>query len=183
MRLKVKKIFFETGNMKDVVLNSKDSAKLNVKAGERVIVKNLESKNVNKKYWVAIVQIAHSNSILAPGEIGILVDTMESFEDIEESIEVSVKSAQPPDSYKYIKKKIKGGKLDGEEIHSIITDAVSGLLSKIEIASFITGVAINGLKEDEITALTLAETRSGESFDFGPEVYTRYKGSNFNFRK
>jgi len=38
MKLKVKKINFETGNAKDVVLNIKDAQDLGQKAGERVFI-------------------------------------------------------------------------------------------------------------------------------------------------
>ena len=47
MKLKIKTINFETGNTKDVVLNIKDAQKLGQKAGDRIYIKNLESKNSN----------------------------------------------------------------------------------------------------------------------------------------
>jgi len=55
-----------------------------------------------------------------------------------------------------------------------MTDAVSGSLSKIDLAAFITGVSINGMDNEEMTALTLAETRSGEIFYFGIDVYDKH---------
>ena len=45
MKLKVKKLNFETGNIKVVVLNSKDAAKLGQKAGERVMIQRSKPKN------------------------------------------------------------------------------------------------------------------------------------------
>ncbi|MBD3197925.1 MAG: AMP phosphorylase [Candidatus Lokiarchaeota archaeon] len=174
MRLKVKKIEFESGNMTDIVLNKKDAAKLGQKAGERVIIKNVKLESLSKKYWVAIVQIAHSDSIVAPGELGIFVDTLRDIKRLEEGDEVSVKAAEAPDSYKFIQKKVKGNKLNDEEINEIVEDAVSGLLSKIELASFITGISINGMDNQEMTALTMAEARSGQRFDFGPDVYDKH---------
>ncbi|MBD3211028.1 MAG: AMP phosphorylase [Candidatus Lokiarchaeota archaeon] len=174
MRLKVKKINFETSNTKDVVLNYKDAAKLGQKAGERVTIKNMATERLNNKFWVAIVQIAHSDTILASGEIGIFENTLRDYEHLNEGDEVSVKPAEPPDSYKYIKKKINNKKLSGDEINRIIKDAVSGSLSKIELASFITGIAINGADNEEMTALTLAEAESGEKFNFGPEVFDKH---------
>jgi len=174
MRLRIKKINFETSNTKDVVLNYKDAAKLGQKAGERVTVKNIATEKLNDKFWIAIVQIAHSDSILSSGEIGIFENTLRDYEHLNEGDEISVKPAEPPDSYKYIKKKINNMKLSGDEINRIINDAVSGSLSKIEIASFITGIAINGVDNAEMTALTLAEAESGEKFNFGPEVFDKH---------
>jgi AMP phosphorylase len=174
MKLTVKKINFETGNMKDVVLNNLDAAKLDKKAGERVIVKNVEAKNLEEKYWVAIIQIAHSNEIVAPGELGIFVDTLNDIKNLHAGSKVSVKPAEHPDSYKHIQEKVNGNKLRSEEINDIVDDAVSGLLSQIELSSFITGVAIHGMSNREMKALTLAEAKSGEVFDFGQEVYDKH---------
>ena len=174
MRLKVKKINFETGNMKDVVLNHIDAEKIGQKVGERVFIKNIESKNLTEKFWVAILKIAYSDAIVAPGEIGIFVDTLREMKQLKDKSEVSVLPAEAPKSYKNIQKKIKGTKLNADEIDSIVTDAVSGYLSKIETASFITGISITGMDEEEMTALTLSEGRSGQKFDFGPEVYDKH---------
>ncbi|MBY9008215.1 MAG: hypothetical protein KGD63_15855 [Candidatus Lokiarchaeota archaeon] len=174
MRLKVKKINFETGNMKDVVLNHNDAEKIGQKAGERVFIKNIDVKNISEKYWVAILRISHSDSIVAPGELGVFVDTLKDIKNLKENSEVSVLPAEAPTSYKNIQKKIRGFKLNSDEIHSIVNDAVSGKLSKIEIASFITGISINNMDNEEMTALTLSEGNSGGKFDFGPEVYDKH---------
>lgn len=174
MRLTVKKINFETGNTRDILLNKKDAAKLGQKPGERIIIKDPNVSSPEKKYWVAIIHVTNSDSILAPGQIGILADNPALINDFAEDKELSVKPAEQPDSYRFIRKKIEGKKLNGEEINKIISDAVSGLLSRIELASFITGVSINGCDNHEITALTMAEARSGEIFDFGPNVYDKH---------
>ena len=171
MKLKVRKINFETGNTKDVILNFKDAAKLGQKAGDRIIIKDVESKTINGKYKVAIIQIAYSDSIIAPGEIGLFANTLR---EIKNNAIVSVKPAEHPDSFKFIKKKIMGKKLSSEEINKIISDSSSGLLSSIELSSFITSVNIHGMDNEEITALTLAEARSGEIFDFGPNVFDKH---------
>ncbi len=171
MKLKAKKINFETGNTKDVIVNVKDAAELGQKAGDRVVIKNIKSKSIGNKSRVAILQISYSNTIVARGEIGIFVDTIKG---IEENSIVSVKPIDPPDSFKFIQKKVKGEKLTGEEINRIISDAVSGHLSKIELASFITSVKINEMDHEEMTALTLAEARSGAVFNFGMDAYDKH---------
>ncbi|MFX1277537.1 MAG: AMP phosphorylase [Promethearchaeota archaeon] len=172
MKLKVKELNFETGNMLVIVLNSKDAAQLGQKAGERVMLKSSKSK-INKPL-IAILDISYTDSIIAPGEIGIFLDTLKNFENLENLDEISVVPAQTPDSFAYIQKKIKGQKLTSDEINSVINDAVSGHLSQIELASFITGVSINGMDDYEMTALTLAETRTGEFFNFGPDVFDKH---------
>ncbi len=174
MKLKVKEINFETGNAKDIVLNNKDAQELGQKAGERVIVKNIRSKSIEEKYWVAIIQIDFLGSIVEPGEIGVFLNLLREKKDLKNEIIVSVKPADPPDSFRFIQKKIKGQKLSSEEINNIISDAVSGSLSRIDLAAFITGVSINGMDNEEMTALTLSETRSGEIFYFGMDVYDKH---------
>ncbi len=171
MKLKVKRINFETGKTKDVILNIKDSAELGTKAGDRIIIKNTEAKNFNGKNWVAILQIAYSDSIVMPGEIGIFIDTKK---EIKDNQILSVHRAELPDSFKFIKKKVDGEKLNSDEISSIVSDSVSGLLSPIDLATFITAVSINGMNNEEMTALTYAEARSGETFNFGPKVYDKH---------
>ena len=180
MKLKVKEINFETGNTKDVVLNVKDAQELGQKAGERVFIKNLQSKSIEDKFWTAIIQIDYSNTIVQPGEIGIFLDIIREKKNLKNNVQISVKPAEPPESFKYIQKKIKGNKLKSEEINSIVSDAVSGSLSRIDLAAFITGVSINGMDKEEMTALTLAETKSGEIFYFGMDVYDKHSTEIYN---
>ena len=163
MKLNVKTINFETGNVKVVVLNSQDADKFGGKAGDRVRVNPLDPKKGTD--LIAILDISYSDKFIAPGEVGIFLDIGKKFK---LSGQVSIHPVEPPDSFKYIKRKIKGKKLTSEEINKIVTDAVSGHLSQIELASFITGVQINGMDNEEMTALTFAEAKSGEIFDFGP---------------
>ncbi|MFX1356851.1 MAG: AMP phosphorylase [Promethearchaeota archaeon] len=174
MKLKVKKINFQTGTTKDIVLNIKDAQEIDQKAGERVYIKNIGSKLIDDKFWVAIVQIDYSGFIVEPGEIGIFSDILKEKKELKEGTVISVKPADPPDSFKFIQKKIKGNALNSEEINSIIKDAVSGSLSRIDLAAFITGVSINGMNTEEMTALTLAEVRSGDIFYFGMDVYDKH---------
>ena len=174
MNLKVKKIDFETGNQKDVVLNSKDAERLGQKAGERVIVKNKESSSMDQKYWVGIVRIDYAGTLISEGEIGIFSDTLRVVASKNFIENVSVKPADPPDSFKFIQKKVRGEQLTSEEINKIVDDAVSGHLSRIDLAAFITSISINGLNNKEMTALAIAETRSGEVFNFGPKVFDKH---------
>jgi len=46
MKLKVKKINFETGNVQDVILHIRDANKLGRKSGDRIIIKNPELKSL-----------------------------------------------------------------------------------------------------------------------------------------
>jgi hypothetical protein len=127
-----------------------------------------------EKLFVAILDIAYSESIVASGEIGISRDLFNQFENIDENSIISIKPAEKPQSFQYIKKKIEGKKLNSIEINKIIEDTVSGSLSQIELSAFITGASIHGLDNEEITALTIAETMNGEILNFGTEVYDKH---------
>jgi len=165
MKLKVIKINFEFGRV--VVLNAKDALKVG-RAGDRVLI-NLDPKK--KKSIISILDIYHSESIVKPGEIGVYLDLMKEIKELEY---VSIKPADPPDSFKYIKKKVQGNKLTNEEINSIIYDTASRRLSQIELATFVTAVQINGMDIEEMTSLTLSEARTGEVFDFGTHVFDKH---------
>lgn len=172
MKFSVKKLNFETGNIKVVVLNAKDASKLGQKAGDRLVLKKIDTVKIEPVS--VILDISYHDFIIAPGEIGIFLDTLKSVNDVDQIKEVSVSPAEPPESFQYIKNKINGKKLNSDEINRIISDAISGNLSQIELASFVTGVSINGMDTMEVTALTLAETNSGEIFYFGTEVYDKH---------
>ena len=169
MRLKVKKINFETGNVKVVVLHSKDAEELGGRAGDRVVLKTKEKEIC--KPLMAILDVSYSDAIVQPGEIGLFIDI---FEDLETTEELFIFLADVPNSFQWIKNKIKGKVLTNEQINSIITDAMAGHLTNIELASFITGVSIHGMNHEEMTALALAETRSGQIFNFGAEVFDKH---------
>ncbi len=174
MKLKVKEINFEIGYVKAIVLNIKDATSIGQKAGDRVIIKNIKSRSLEEKYWTAIIQIDYSDSIVNQGEIGIFSDLLREKKNVKNNMIVSVKPADPPDSFRFIQKKINGNKLKSEEINSIINDTISGSLSRIDLAAFITGVSINGMDNIEMTALTLAEARSGDILYFGMDVYDKH---------
>jgi AMP phosphorylase len=171
MKLKVKKLNFETGNVKVVVLNSNDASRMGQKAGDRLILKEILTET--QKPLIVILDIAHSEDFIKQGEVGIYLDILKDYEGFEGK-NISVVPADAPESFKYIQKKIKGKKLSTEEINSIISDSVSGHLSQIELAAFITGVSINGMDNEEMTALTLAEATNGEIFYFGDEVFDKH---------
>jgi len=172
MKLKVKNINFETGNTIEVLLNAQDAEKLGQKAGDRLMIKKINSKEIEPV--IALLNVSHSDSIIVPGEIGIFLDTFKNMKDVDKIKDISVSAAEPPDSFKFIKKKINGQKLMSEEIKSIISDAISGRLSQIELASLVTGISIHGMDNVEMTGVTLAEASSGDIFYFGTEVYDKH---------
>lgn len=68
----------------------------------------------------------------------------------------------PVTSFKYVRSKIYGKKLDKNEYHDIIHDIVAGKYSPIEISSFITASAKEKIDIDEISHLTHAMINTGK---------------------
>ncbi|MBI5229591.1 thymidine phosphorylase, partial [Candidatus Micrarchaeota archaeon] len=71
-----------------------------------------------------------------------------------------------PPSLDFIKKKLDGGVLTGEEIKQIIDDIMGQRLSDAEISAFISGIYTKGMSMDETASLTTAIYLSGETLVF-----------------
>ncbi len=85
--------------------------------------------------------------------------------------EVDVKPHLIPPSVSYIRKKLDGGKLSSKEILSIIKDVVSGVLTDVEIAAFVSSQLSVGMEIDEIVSLTKAMVETGNVLKFEKPVY------------
>nr|WP_206206010.1 AMP phosphorylase [Thermococcus sp. JdF3] len=104
------------------------------------------------------------SSLVKEGEIGISRDVLQ-LHSFSEGEVVTVIPSGTPESVRYIKKKMNGGKLRKVEIETIIKDIVDRKLRDIEISSFVTSLEINGLDMDEIAALTIAMAETGDMLD------------------
>lgn len=64
-----------------------------------------------------------------------------------------------------IEKKAEGRILTDEEIGFMITNYVSGEIPDYQMSSMMMAIRLNGMTNEEIAALTMAMTHSGETFD------------------
>ncbi|MDN5331792.1 MAG: pyrimidine-nucleoside phosphorylase [Tepidanaerobacteraceae bacterium] len=64
-----------------------------------------------------------------------------------------------------IEKKRNGGKLSKEEIRYLVGGYVKGEIPDYQMAAFLMAVYFRGMDEEEVTELTLAMARSGETVD------------------
>ena len=78
----------------------------------------------------------------------------------------SFRHADSPESARSIRAKVYGHPLSRERYAEIMRDAVSGTLSDLELASFLTACASHDMSTSEITALTLAMTDAGERLEW-----------------
>ncbi|MEM4263229.1 MAG: molybdopterin dinucleotide binding domain-containing protein, partial [Thermoplasmata archaeon] len=154
---KAKPIDIEAGEP-IVIMNPQDTAELGLREMDRVHVESM-GKNV-----VAIVQ--ESKTMVSPGEVGVILQLQTDL-NLTDETEVNIKPAARPQSIELIRKKMDGLELSTEEIYSLVHDMANRMLSRVEIASYITAVYVNGMNMRETKDLTLAMVESGETINFG----------------
>jgi len=156
MKLKVKLLDLEAGGKFIVVLNREDAEDLGASGLSRVKMSS------GSKSMAAIVNVAVES--VPRGYIGIYNEVKKYF-NLKDGEEVDVEVAQFPTSVYYIRNKLNGKKLAYEEILEIVKDMVSGVLSEIEIAAFVTALHTFGLDLDEATSLSLSMVETGKKLD------------------
>jgi len=164
MRLKVKVLRFMTGRP-IAVLNHSTANHINVHIGERIEL---------SKYADSIVSIVDvSRDLIGRDEVAVSQEILESL-NIKENDEVEVSLANKPQSTFFIKKKMDGGTLTKEEIHTIIKDVVDNALTEAEIAYFVAAVYKNKMINSETEALISAMVSSGKRLSFEGVVVDKH---------
>ena len=140
-----------------VLMHETDCEVLGVSEGDRVRVSGKGSA-------VAIVSV--SDTLVIPGRV-LLPHSVQGAASASPGDPVEVAISHSPDSVRSIRDKMEGRHLDAEEISQLVDDVVSGRLSRIEIAAWLTALYIKGMDIDEIAAYarSMAETGDRISFD------------------
>jgi AMP phosphorylase len=152
---KVKKINVDAGEY-TVILNSNDAEEFGLRSMDRVKVSS------KKHSLTAIIEL--SDSILKPGEIGLLTRAFESLQEAEGG-SVKVLPATRPTSIEYIKKKMNDQELTYDEIFRIVKDIVNRNLSDIELAAYVSAVYTRGMSLRETKDLTIAMIETGDTIE------------------
>lgn len=71
-----------------------------------------------------------------------------------------------PESVRHIREKMDGKSLTTEDITEIVNDTVSGRLSQLEIAAWLTALHINGMDIDETASYAKAMADTGDILEF-----------------
>mgnify|MGYP005852836993 CR=1 FL=1 len=154
---KAKPIDIEAGEP-IVIMNPQDTAELGLREMDRVHVESM-GKNL-----VAIVQ--ESKTMVSPGEVGVILQLQNEL-GLRDEMEVNIKPAARPQSIDFIRKKMDNQELSTDEIYALVHDMANRMLSRVEIASYITAVYVNGMNMRETKDLTLAMVESGDTINFG----------------
>ena len=139
-----------------VLMNGDDCLKLGVGPMDRVRI-------AGRKAAVSTLVISDS---VEKGTIRLTAAVMEKCS-AAAGDEVEVLFSPQPESIRSIRKKINGGKLDSDEIGSIVSDIMAGNLSDKEIIAFVSSFNVNNSDLTEVAYLTRSMAATGESVDFG----------------
>jgi AMP phosphorylase len=149
-----------------VVLNGMDTEQLGVVPHDRV-----ELRVNHQKAIVALVNI--TESIVPANSVGV-PRALASELNIEDGSAVSLRSAPPPVSAKYVHAKMRGAKLGREELYEVVKDVVSKNLSELEMAEFVLAENYKGMDDEELIWFTRAIAETGTQIDFEKPVYDKH---------
>lgn len=155
--LRSKKLDLEGGKDLFVVLNRTDAEKIGLQDGDMAF---LGYRDIEM-----YVKIVITDEKVPEGEIGLyeeLVD--ERFAPVNSRVFLDI--PKPTKSLEAIRKKIEGGKLNEEELISIMEDIGSRKLRETEVAFFVSTFFNPGFSDDEIYWMTKGMAQSGKVLDF-----------------
>jgi putative thymidine phosphorylase len=158
------RIPIKVGDKFIAVLNERTAHKLDLHAGDRVLIK----KNGNKEELRAILDITDNDEI-RDTEIGLYAETWARLK-AERGDKLTITVAEKPISILYIKDKLNRKTLTREQIDEIIKDVVEEDLSDVEISYFVSGCYINKLTESETVNLTKSIVEHGSTLKFNRKI-------------
>ena len=155
MKLKVKNVDIETGGSPVVIINIIDAKKYDLHHEDRIKIKK------GKKEMIAIVDIARHSRHIKHGQIGMFYEATEKL-NLNDNDVVSISLENKPESLRYIRKKLDGGRLNRSEIRKIVDDIVNNDLSAVELTYFVAACYSRTMTDEETIMLTQAMVDSGE---------------------
>lgn len=159
MRFRVKDLDIATGGILVVVLNQEDAHKLDLSAGDRVLVKNSRGKTV------AIVDIAESSKHIKRGQAGCFEEVLDKV-GVVDGDNVDITFARKPDAIHFIREKLDGKKLPFSALNSIISSVVEDELTDGELTYFVSACFARGMSIKEIIDLTRSIVLNGDRLNF-----------------
>ncbi len=159
--LKTKKLDINSGDTLICLINDKDAEQYGIgfNRGDRV---ELKIDNVEKPI---IVIIDTTSKIVEEGYIGIYEDIWQKY-GIKDGSIAEIKLFNKSKAIKAIQKKLLGGVLDYEDLHTIMSDIASGHLSETFKTLFISSGYSPGFNNEEIKYMTKALAMTGEVLKF-----------------
>lgn len=160
--LKAKKLDFETGKQLIVLMNEEEAHNFGIQAGDKITLQWRGNKKVN-------VEVNLSDKGIKPGFVGLYEDIWSKFPiELNEIMELRILSR--PDSILAVKKKLLGGKLNYDEIYSIMKDISDNRLSNIGVTYFVASSFFYPYTNDELFYMARAMAETGEIVKFGKGI-------------
>lgn len=149
-----------------MVLKKKEAENQGINPGDRVVLKWSKSKTM-----IATVDV--SDNKVDYGEVGLFEEIWKKNQiDTEDIVEVMLYSR--PESIKAINKKMLGGKLNYEEIYSIISDISTGKLGTIETTYYVASSFVKPYSMNELYYVTKAMAECGEKLNLKEKVVDKH---------
>lgn len=164
--LKAKHVSIRTGNAWVALIHKTDAERLGIMPGDEL---KIEWQNKITEVAVDITE-----ELVLAGEIGLFIDIIEKY-DISEQELLKLSFAKRAPSLKAIYKKLKGQKLNFNEIYQIVKDIVDRRLNNIEVAFFVApSFNEKNFLLDEIYYMTKSVAMLGDNLKFGDVVADKH---------
>lgn len=157
--LSSRKLDVRTGDAKIALVNEEDATENGLNIGDKV---QLELEGSRKH---VIVTIDTTDSLVEEGEIGFFEDVWDKY-GIKYGEVVKISFLPPSKAVESIRKKLLGGKLEFEEIYSIIKEISQDKLGKILTTYYAAAGYSPGFDEDEMFYMTKAMAETGDVLRF-----------------
>jgi len=161
MLLKAKNLKTSAGGKKIVIINEDDLHNFGTRIPTRLKI------SYKGKTITAIPNV--TKTLVEKGYIGLYEEVSTSLK-VRDGEEIDVNLAPFPESLSYIKKKLKGKKLEYEEFYKIVKDVVEGNLTEAEITAFVVGLHAFGLDLNEAASLSMAMVETGEKLEINKKI-------------
>jgi len=152
MELKAKLFDIEAGGPFIVLLNERVAKELDLMSGDRARIM------AEQRYIVAIVDIAKR---IKANEIGVFNEVKEAL-NLDPGQIVKIIPEEAPKSIGSIKKKLDNKPISKDEIYRIVNDIVDNVLTKAELAYFVSAAYTHGFSMAETEYLTRAMAETGD---------------------
>ncbi|MFC6669412.1 thymidine phosphorylase family protein [Marinobacterium aestuariivivens] len=119
----------------------------------------------DSQHIIATLNIV-TGDIVADGQIGFSESAWKRL-GLREGAPIRVSHPPPVQSLSYVRAKVYGHTLDEMQLQSIVNDIVDGRYADVHVAAFITACGDDNLSLPEVSALTRAMIKAGETLDWG----------------
>lgn len=165
MKLRIKNLKFSAG--RPVCMIHEETAKeMSLHVGKRVLIKSKKDKEI-----VSIIDTI--KGAISPKEIAVSEEIIQTL-NLKNHQLVDVQLAERPNSINLIKKKLKGEKLNQQEIQEIIQNIANNSLTEVEVAFFVAAVYTKGMTLQEIKYLTEAMVKTGKQLKLRGKIADKH---------